>query len=222
VGLLRADVRLVRVDDDLDLFERWCAGDKAAGSVLFGRHFADIYRFFERKVSGEPDELVQETFLACVRRRDTFRRESTFRTFLFAVARFELYAHWRRRARDGQTIDFSKVSLAELVTTPGARIARGQDRERLLGALRTLPLDDQLLVELHYWEGFDSDRLAEVFQISPTTSRTRLFRIRQVLLDRMQAMEQAPSAGPGSVEDLDEWVRRLRVEAPDGPGDRES
>ncbi|MCI0355339.1 MAG: 2-amino-4-hydroxy-6-hydroxymethyldihydropteridine diphosphokinase, partial [Acidobacteria bacterium] len=49
--------------------------------VLFGRHFADIYRFFERKVAGEPDELVQETFLACVRRRDQFRRQSSFRTF---------------------------------------------------------------------------------------------------------------------------------------------
>ena len=85
--------------------------------------FRRPHRFFERKVAEEPDELVQETFLACVKRRNEFRRQSSFRTFLFAVARFELYAHWRRRARNGQAIDFGEVSLADLATTPGTRKA---------------------------------------------------------------------------------------------------
>ena len=219
---VRVSAIVRRMDTDLELLERWCTGNKAAGAMLFGRHFADLYRFFERKVSGEPDELVQETFLACVRRRDEFRRQSSFRTFLFAVARFELYAYWRRRARDGQAIDFSEVSLADLVTTPGTRIARKQERERLLGALRMLPLDDQLLLELHYWEGFDSARLAEIFEISPATARTRLFRARHALRERMQAMEQEPSTALASVKDLDEWVRRLRAEPPGGRGDGES
>jgi len=210
------------MDADLELLERWCAGDKASGARLFQSHFADLYRFFERKITGEPDELVQETFLACVRRRDEFRRQSSFRTFLFAVARFELYAYWRRRARDGEAIDFSEVSLADLVTTPGTRIARRQEREQLLGALRTLPLDDQLLLELHYWEGVDSARLAEIFEISPATARTRLFRARHGLRKRMQAMEQERSTTPASVENLDEWVRRLRAGPPGGRGDGES
>lgn len=191
------------MDPDLELLERWCAGDQAAGGALFARHFAEVYRFFERKVAGEPDELVQETFLACVRRRDEFRRQSSFRTFVFAVARFELYAHWRRRARGGEAVSFSEVSLADLATTPRTRIERGQDRELLLAALRTLPLDDQLLLELHYWEGLDGEGLAEVFDIAPTTSRTRLFRARQALRERMEALAEA-TAG---VEDLDAWVR---------------
>jgi len=222
MGWGRVEVNVRRMDADLELLERWCAGDKAAGSVLFSRHFADLYRFFERKVTGEPDELVQETFLACVRRRDEFRRQSSFRTFLFAVARFELYAYWRRCARGGQPVDFSEVSLADLVTTPGTRIARGQDSDRLLGALRTMSLDDQLLLELHYWEELDSDGLAEVFDISPTTSRTRLFRARQVLRERMQAMEQEPSTGRAGVENLDDWVRRVRAGRPDKPDNRKS
>ena len=208
------------MDGDLELLDRWCDGDKPAGSALFARHFADVYRFFERKVTGEPDELVQDTFLACVRRRNEFRRQSSFRTFLFAIARFELYAYWRRRARDGQATDFSEVSLADLATTPGTRIDRNHERERLLGALQTLPLEDQLLVELHYWEGLDSDQLAEVFDISPVTSRTRLFRARQLLRERMQAIEAQPSRAT-SLEDLDDWVRSLRTRARGTP-DHES
>jgi RNA polymerase sigma factor (sigma-70 family) len=199
------------MDPELELLDRWCAGDKAAGSALFKRYFDDIYRFFEHKVSGEVDDLVQETFLACVRRRDQFRRQSSFRTFLFAVARFELYAYWRRRARDGQALDFNETSVADLVTTPARRMAREQDRERLLHALRSLPLEQQLLLELHYWEQLDGERLAEVFDIAPATVRTRLFRARAALRERIELMSNAPGQPLAGGADFDAWVMSLRA-----------
>ena len=88
-----------RMVEDNTLLDRWCAGDTAAGNVLFKRHFATLYRFFEHKTDGEVDDLVQETFLQCVRGRETFRRQSTFRTYLFAIARHVLFQHWRDRLR---------------------------------------------------------------------------------------------------------------------------
>jgi RNA polymerase sigma factor (sigma-70 family) len=197
------------MDPDLELLDRWCAGDRAAGNELFKRYFEDIYRFFENKLSSEVEDLVQETFLACVRRRDEFRRQSSFRTFVFAVARFALYASWRRRARGGQALDFSEISLADLVTTPGTRLAREQDRERMLRALRSLPLEQQLLLELHYWEHLDSEQLAEVFDIAPATARTRLFRARNTLRERMEQIDGARGAGPAT--DFDQWVQSLRA-----------
>jgi RNA polymerase sigma factor (sigma-70 family) len=197
------------MDADLELLDRWCAGDRAAGNELFKRYFDDIYRFFENKLSGEVEDLVQETFLACVRRREEFRRQSSFRTFVFAVARFELYAYWRRRARGGQALDFSEISLADLVTTPGTRMAREQDRERMLRALRSLPLEQQLLLELHYWEQLDSEQLAEVFDIAPTTARTRLFRARTALRERMEEIDGAQGLAPAA--SFDEWVQSLRA-----------
>ncbi len=199
-------------DPDLDLLARWCAGDRAAGSALFDRHFADLFRFFETKVGDETEELVQRTFCACVHRRDQFRRQSSFRTFLFAIARFELYAHWRQRARHGQAIDFSEVSLAQVATTPVTRLARNRQRDRLLRALQSLPLESQLLIELHYWEDMDSDALAEVFEISPTTARTRLFRARQALRAHMERdADRGAAPEPGR---LDEWVGALRAMRP--------
>lgn len=197
------------MERDLELLDRWCAGDRAAGNELFQRYFDDIYRFFENKVSGEVEDLVQETFLACVRRREEFRRQSSFRTFVFAVARFELYAYWRRRARGGQALDFSEISVAELITTPATRLAREQDRERMLQALRSLPLDQQLLLELHYWEQLDSEQLAEVFDVAPNTTRTRLFRARSALRERMEQLDGAKTQA--SAAGFDEWARALRA-----------
>lgn len=207
------------VEDDLALLDRWCAGDRSAGGALFERYFAQVHRFFRSKVVGDVDDLVQETFLACVRERDRFQRQSSFRTYLFAVARYTLFGHWRKAQRRGEAIDFEEVSLASLSTSAASRLARHGERARLLGALRELPLEQQLLLELHYWEELEGEQLAEVFEIETATTRSRLFRARQALRQRLaqdgdlRDLRDLP-AGSSVDERLDAWARSLR------PGDR--
>jgi RNA polymerase sigma-70 factor (ECF subfamily) len=157
-------------EDDLTLLDRWCAGDSAAGNELFRRHFEALYRFFEHKLDGDVDDLVQETFLACLRGRETFRRHSSFRTYLFAIARNLLLGYWRRRATGPTPLDFEQVSVASLSTSVGTRFSRKQDRAALLAALRALPLDQQLLLEMFYWEELERDQLAEVFDVAAAKS----------------------------------------------------
>jgi len=195
-------------DDELALLDRWKAGDTAAGNTLFKRHFARIYRFFEGKVEDSAvDEVVQETFLACVRSRDTFRRQSSFRTYLLAIARNMLFGYWRQRSRQAPTLDFDEVSVASLSTSAGGRMARREDHARLLQALRALPLDQQLLLELYYWEQLEREDLAEVFDVEPATTRSRLFRARQALRHLL-----TDAAVPSNLDDadLDAWARKLR------------
>ena len=192
-------------EDDITLYDRWCAGDAAAGHQLFERHFDSIYRFFETKFDSEADELVQATFLACVRARDQFRKQSSFRTYLFTIARHELYRVLRTRRRDLERIDFEASSIAQLVTTPNTKIARNRDQQRLLEALRTLPVEQQTLLELHYWEGLDANELAETFEVENATIRTRLHRARKALRDKIEG-----SVEPGlleSLETMDAWAR---------------
>ncbi len=168
-------------DAELVLLDRWCAGDAAAGNELFRGHFEAIYRFFDSKLDREPDDLVQETFLACVRNRDAFQRHSSFRTYVFAIARNLLYRFWRDRSAQPATIDFEEISLVALTTTIGTQLVRREEQVSLHQALDSLPVEQQLLLELHYWEELDADQLAEVFDTAPATSRSRLFRARQAL-----------------------------------------
>jgi len=202
-------------DDDLELLERWCRGDNAAGSELFQRHFKALYRFFALKVDVAVDDLLQDTFLACVRQRDRFLRQSSFRTYLFAIARRKLYDHWTQAARRPQAVDFEEVSLASLSTSAATRLTRRDERFRLCEALRALPLEQQLLLELHYWEQLDGAELAEVFEVEAPTTRSRLFRARQALRERLIAAPGIPPAeadaiaAGGSDDVLDAWVRSL-------------
>jgi RNA polymerase sigma factor (sigma-70 family) len=197
-------------DEELGLLDRWSSGDRAAGNELFKRYFEVIHRFFDKKVDGDVDDLVQETFLACVRERGRFQRQSTFRTYLLAIAKYMLYGYWRTNARRPAGLNFDEVSVASLSTSAASQLARRDDQARLLAALRELPLEQQLLLELHYWEELERDQLAEIFDVDPTTTRTRLFRARQALRDRLAAGEaQVAMAGPAE-EQLDQWARSLR------------
>ncbi len=207
--------------DEMDLLDQWCAGDRAAGGVLFERHITSLYRFFEHKCEGDVDELVQETFLQCVRSRDQFSRQSSFRTYLFAIARHTLYRYWRRRIGPSAPID--ELALVSLSTSIGSRMARREDRARLLAALRDLPFDQQLLLELHYWEEMDREQLAEVFDVESATTRSRLFRARQALRERLDRDPDAQPETDGSDEGFDRWASGLQARAnldEDGQGRR--
>lgn len=195
-------------DDDLALLDRWCGGDAAAGNALFLRNFEAVFRFFDHKLDRDADDLVQETFLACLRGRDAFRRQSTFRTYVFAIARNTLYRYWRDRGGRDATVDFEQTSLAALSTSIGTQLVQREDRARLLDALQTLPLEQQLLIELHYWEGLDAEQLAEVFDTAPATSRSRLFRAREAL--RACLTREGAISAEGAEAELDAWARALQ------------
>jgi RNA polymerase sigma-70 factor (ECF subfamily) len=168
------------VDADLDALQRWRDGDQRAGEELCARHFDEIHRFFAHKIAEEADDLTQQTFLACVKARDQFRGQSSFRTYLFAIARNELFMRLRR-APAFQHVDLEASSLEDLVSSPSKLLGRQQELAQLRTALRRLPVEQQLLLEFHYWHDLDAAALAALYEASQATIRVRLVRARQAL-----------------------------------------
>lgn len=195
------------MDADEALFARWRDGDQTAARELFTRYFKPLYRFFANKCD-EPDEMAQSTFLALVKARDQFAGRSSFRTYVYTIARNELYHHLRKAQRT-KLFDPESSSIADLATGAGSKLARGEDHRALCAALRTLPVEQQTLLELHYWDGLDAPALAEVFDIAPAAIRNRLSRARVSLREAMLAAAAAPPAALATVDDLDAWATRL-------------
>ena len=189
------------VESDVDLLNAWRAGDAANGRLLFQRYFQALYRFFANKCD-DPDEMVQQTFLAIVKAKDQFAGRSSFRTYLYTVARHELYRHLRglQRARN---FDPALSSIADLATSAGGKLARNQQHKLLCAALRTLPVEQQTLLELHYWDGLDATALAEVFESNAAAIRNRLHRAREKLREAMLATEGIPADTIATVEAVD-------------------
>src|SRR5262245_54521588 len=140
---------------DLELLARWRGGDASAGAELFELHFDGVRRFFRTKVAAEDvEDTIQRVFLACVESRDAFRGESSFRTYVFTIARHELYRYLRKRGRDAIALglDTSVASIHVLGISPSSAAARDEQNGRVRAALQTLPVEQQTMLELRYWE----------------------------------------------------------------------
>ena len=166
---------------DFELLDAWRAGDSRSGNALFERHFSSVCRFFRSKLGDEVEDVVQRTFLACIEARDRFRGSSSFKTYLFGIARRQLQDHLRKRARCRLDPMSTMGSLAPWFPSPSTIVQHDAELQRLLDAMRALPLDQQVAVELFYWEGLSAPQLAEILEVPEGTVRSRLRRARLAL-----------------------------------------
>ena len=160
---------------DEELLLAWQGGDLRAGNTLFSRYFETVERYFANKSSGDIDDLVQQTFEACVQGRDRYEGRAPFRVYLLRIARNRLYKYWADRNKR-RADDIEMMSIADLGAGPSTLLARHRDHKRLLDALRRIPLAQQELLELYYWEELTGPELAAALGLSENTARSRLRR----------------------------------------------
>ena len=195
--------------DELELLRAWAEGDEAAGRALFERCFDPLYRFFSNKIDQGIEDLIQETFLACVEARDNYRGDASFQSFVLGVARNRLYKRWRHDQRHGARLDFGVTSVADMSPSPSSVAGRHENRDRLLLALREIPADLQVALELHYWEALPASGIAAVLQIPEGTARSRLRRAREALLRVLQRQGGASTSTLGE-DELRAWAQSIR------------
>ncbi len=196
---------------DDELLAAWRAGTAPAAEALFERHFDALYRFFRNKADDAADDLVQRTLLACFEGRDRFRGECSFRTYLFAVARNQLLAFLAQQRRAAR-IDPGQDSVADSAASPSGTLDRRREQTLVLQALRRLPVDHQVLLELFYWEQLSGSELAEVLGVPEGTIRTRLRRARELLTKEIEGLGAHPELLHSTITDLDGWAAALRDE----------
>lgn len=196
--------------DDDALLEAWRAGDRQAGAELFSRHYDLVVRFFVNKVGVEEQpDLVQRTFLACVEGRDRVQ-PGRFRNYLLGIAFRMLYKHYDRRRGERARLDYGSVSVQDLDPSPSQVAAKEDEQRLLLAALRRIPLDYQLVLELVYWEGFGAQRIAEILELPLGTAKTRIRRGRQLVEEQLEALARSPQLLESTRMNLERWAQGLR------------
>jgi RNA polymerase sigma factor (sigma-70 family) len=195
---------------DGELLQAWGTGDRAAGEELLARHFESVVRFFQNKIDRDHDDLIQKTFLGCLESRERFRGDGSFRAFLFGVARNVLGKHLRQRYREPAALSFAHVSVAELGDTPSLLVVEDQQQELMLHALRRIPLDHQIVLELSYWEDMTAAEVGEMLGVPLGTAKTRLRRAKQLLAAELSDLQAGVTGAEPTETRLDTWARGIR------------
>jgi len=176
-------------DPDLELLEAWRAGDSKAGAALYRRYFSGVRAFFINRVAHAQEDLIQDTFAALTKAKDRFRGDSSFKTYLFRIARYTYTAYLRKHCRPDREIDPAADSIADLdQRRPSSVLAEREHLRLLLDSLRALSIDDQELLELYYFEAMTGEQLAAIFEVPVGTLRSRLGAAKSRLTKRFAAL----------------------------------
>ncbi len=187
------------MSSDVAMLESWRAGDVAAGDRLLQKHFASIHRFFRTKIGDDVDDLVQQTFLGCVQNRDRVK-DGAFRPYLFGIARNRLYDRLRAYKEE---VDLDTECIAHCGTSPSQKVARNQEEQLLLLAMRQISINAQIVLELTYWEGMSGREVAKVLGVSEHTVRSRLSRARDGLRDQLAKTASSRALAESSYQALE-------------------
>jgi RNA polymerase sigma factor (sigma-70 family) len=194
------------VRDDLELLDAWGGGDREAAAELLDRHVEMLARFFRGKAGAEVDDFVQEVFTRCLARRTSLEPGTSFRAYAFTIARNLLFEHYRKAGRRA-LFDPDHTSLADLGPTPSAVVHRDREQRLMMAAMRTIPLDSQIALELFYWEDLGVAEMAAVLAVPVGTVKSRLHRARTQLRAQLAVVGQGDADLDRTLSLVDDWGR---------------
>ena len=173
-----------RVLTELELIERSRAGEQDAFRELYDANVDRIYRLAFR-MAGEEDlarDFTQEAFIRAYQKLDQFRGDSSFSTWLHAIAVSVslngLRKVQRHRARERTLDEAPDLALATSPTDPAIKT-------RLKEAIDGLPELYRTVFLMHDLEGYSHHEIAGALDVAEGTSKARLSRARAKLRDRL-------------------------------------
>ena len=149
-------------ETDMELIERWKRGDSRAATRLVGRHSQALARFAAS--SGEREgieELVQDTFVRAFASLDSFRGESTLRTWLFTIERRLMLDRRRAERRSREIVP---VEESDNVSEYGAldKLIAEETQEQVRRSLAALSPTQREVFTLRVQQGLSYKEIAAV------------------------------------------------------------
>lgn len=159
-------------ESDLGLIGRWKAGDSRAATRLVARHSQAVARFAASSGErAEIEEVVQDTFVRAFGAIDSFRGESSFRTWLFTIARRLILDRRRAEKRRRDTVEIEEKDSVSEYGALDAIIAK-EAAERVRIALNKLSPTQREVFLLRVQQGLAYKEIAEV--VGSTEGATRV------------------------------------------------
>lgn len=156
---------------DQQLIERWRAGDEQAATGIVERHADALSRFAMRLgVTEDIDELVQDTFIRAFGALDSFRADSSLRTWLFTIERRLLIDRRRSEARRGQEVSVEDGHMATEYDALDSLVADETSR-RVVDAMSRLTYMQRQVFSLRVQEGRSYREIAEILDTTEGSAR---------------------------------------------------
>jgi RNA polymerase sigma-70 factor (ECF subfamily) len=174
--------------NDVQLLQRYAAGDEGAFRELIGQYKDSVYAFLRRFLNDRDlvDDVFQETFLQLYISRDTFDQSKPLRPWLFTIAANKAKDALRRRQRVditnlGSMFDSDEYSIDDVLNTldhddrmPYDDLIREETAAQVKRVIARMPVKLREILLLGYFQKFSYAEIGGILGIPVGTVKSRL------------------------------------------------
>lgn len=191
---------------DAELLAAHCAGDPAAFTEIVRRHKDRLWAVALR-TTGNPEEAndaLQDALISAYRRADSFRGDSAVTTWLHRIVVNASLDRLRRRSvrtwvpLPDESAGESPATLVDdsRLADPRAAAESSETVREVRAALDTLPPDQRAAIVLVDLEGWSVEEAAQALDCPVGTVKSRCFRGRAKLAERLAHLRNPDAPGP--------------------------
>ena len=183
-------------DEERDLIQRMRAGDVRAFQS-FAEHYAPaLYRFASARISDQPElvrDSVQTTLCRFMEKLDEYRGDAAIFTWLCAVCRNEIAAHFRRLRRRSVDIDEANDVASDGAENPEMELLAREGRDLVHVALDAMPPRYARVLEWKYVDGLSVRDIAQRMDLGEKAAESLLTRARVAFRETFERLQRGSS-----------------------------
>ncbi|NLT08887.1 MAG: RNA polymerase sigma factor [Ruminococcus sp.] len=170
------------MDNGASSYHRFLSGDKSGLEEII-RFYSDSLTLYICTLVGNIDdakEIMTETFVELYVKKPKYSGKSTFKTWLYSIARHTAYDFLKSKSK------YQYLSDEELNSLPSRcdlekELEYEAEKKELYKAIDKLKPEYRQVIYLIYIEGFDNSETAEIMKKSKKQTSELLYRAKQSL-----------------------------------------
>lgn len=165
------------------LIESACKGNQQSMYRLYKLYVQAMYNTCIRMVSNQYDaeDIIQESFVKAFNNLDSFRGDSSF-------------GAWLKRIVINQSISFLRAKKQEFTDIDNLQIVSEEEEDNIPKvdptmiheSIKTLPEKARVVLNLYLLEGYRHKEIAEILNITESTSKSQYLRAKHLLRDKLK------------------------------------
>ena len=166
-----------------EAYKAFCAGEQGAFDELM-LEFQQSLVFFLLGYVRSPEtaeDLAEDTFVELLLHKGRFRGQSSFKTYLFSVARHKAIDHLRREKRRPAVALDDIIERGDDAMGPEELYLAGERGAEIAKAIRAIPQEYQEVLRLLYLERLRYDEIALLMRKNRKQIDNLAYRARQAL-----------------------------------------
>ncbi|MEZ5043064.1 MAG: sigma-70 family RNA polymerase sigma factor [Saprospiraceae bacterium] len=167
-------------EEDHQLVQACLQKERQAQRQLYNKYIKAMYHLVIRMIpdTAATEDIVQESFIKVFQYLDHFKGESSLGAWIKRITINTTLSHLRKKEKLVFTDEFVGTALED-VSTPEQKMVF--DIQKIHDAIKQLPAGSRMVLSLHLLEGYQHQEIAQILNISVSTSKTQYRRARLLL-----------------------------------------